>query len=67
MGIRHYRVKYGDTLQKLAKRFYDNGELGPYIYQHNRHNIQNPNVLYPGQILTIPYISPLAKMVADFV
>lgn len=63
--IRKYRVKYGDTLAKLAKHFYGNEELATFIYQHNRHYIQNVNLIYPGQIIVIPHVSPLAEVIKE--
>lgn len=56
-ALRYYRVKYGDTLATLGIKFYGNAGLGIVIYNHNKHYIANPNVLYPGQTIVIPYIS----------
>jgi LysM repeat protein len=47
-----YTVKSGDCLSVIAKR------LGisswNKIYDLNRDKIKNPNLIYPGQVLTIP-------------
>lgn len=44
-----YRVRYGDTLWAISRQF------GVSIASIARENgIQNPNLIYPGQILTIP-------------
>lgn len=53
---RYHRVQWGETLATLAKLYYDNAGLAVFVYQHNRDAIPNPNNIYPGQLLTIPYI-----------
>lgn len=55
-ALRYYRVRYGDTLSRLGKQFYGDERCGIVIYQHNRHYIDNPNLLHPGQLLVIPHI-----------
>ncbi len=49
-----YTVKKGDSLWKLAKQFYGNGAQYPKLFQANSGQIKNPNLIYPGQVLTIP-------------
>ena len=49
-----YTVKPGDTLSKIAQQFY--GEAGQYmkIFEANRDKLKDPNMIHPGQQLTIP-------------
>ncbi len=50
-----YTVVYGDTLYKIAHRFYGNGSLYPRIHEANKDTIgPNPDLIYPGQVFTIP-------------
>lgn len=50
-----YTVVKGDCLWNIAKRFYGNGSKYTVIYNANRGVIGgNPNLIYPGQVLTIP-------------
>lgn len=49
-----YTVAKGDSLWKIAKKFYGDGSQYTVIYQANATKINNPNLIYPGQVLTIP-------------
>ncbi len=49
-----YTVVRGDCLWNIAKKFYGNGSQYTKIYNANRDKIRNPNLIYPGQVLTIP-------------
>lgn len=49
-----YTVKSGDCLWKIAKQFYGNGAEYMKIYNANTDKIKNPNLIYVGQVLTIP-------------
>lgn len=49
-----YTVKAGDTLSKLAERFYNSMSKWDRIYQANRDTVKNPHYIYVGQKLMIP-------------
>lgn len=49
-----YTVKSGDCLWNIAKKFYGNGALYTKISNANKGKIKNANLIYPGQVLTIP-------------
>lgn len=52
-----YTVVPNDCLWNIAKRFYGNGAKYTVIYDANRDVIGgNPNLIYPGQVLTIPAV-----------
>jgi LysM repeat protein len=55
---RTYRVRSGDTLSGIAKRFYGNPARWTWIYAANRSKIHNPNSIYVGETLTIPSHAP---------
>jgi LysM repeat protein len=57
---RSYTVRAGDTLSSIAQRFYGNAADWRRIYQANMSVIQNPNVIYQGQVLRVPYGAPAA-------
>ena len=47
----NYVVKRGDTLWAIASQYLGSGAKYPQIAQEN--NIANPDLIYPGQVLTI--------------
>lgn len=49
-----YTVVKGDCLYNIAKKFYGSGAKYTTIYNANKGVIGNPNLIYPGQVLTIP-------------
>jgi LysM repeat protein len=53
-AARTYTVQPGDTLYRIALRYYGDGNYWPGLYQANRSKISNPNLIYAGQALTIP-------------
>jgi len=51
---RSYTVQNGDSLSKIAKREYGDAQQWRRIYEANRDLIQNPDLIYPGQVFRIP-------------
>ncbi len=49
-----YTVAKGDTLWNIAKKNLGNGARYNEIYNLNKDKIKNPNLIYPGQVLTMP-------------
>lgn len=50
-----YKVKEGDCLYNIAKKFYGDGEKWKKIYDTNKKIIgSNPNLIKAGKVLTIP-------------
>ena len=49
-----YKVKKGDTLWAIAKKYYGSGAKYPKIYNANKKLIKNPNLIHIGWVLTIP-------------
>lgn len=48
-----HTVQSGDTLWAIAKKYYGNGSQYGKIVSANP-GIKNPNLIYPGQVFTIP-------------
>jgi nucleoid-associated protein YgaU len=51
---RSYTVQKGDSLSKIAKREYGDAQAWRRIYEANRDAIENPDLIYPGQVIRIP-------------
>lgn len=51
---RTYTVVAGDSLSKIAKRTYGDANRWRVIYELNKDIIKNPDLIYPGQVLTLP-------------
>ncbi len=49
-----YTVQSGDSLSRIAKRELGSYNLWNVIYEANRDQISDPNVIRPGQVLVIP-------------
>jgi len=57
-AARTYTVRSGDTLSAIAERYYHNSGDWTWIYAANKSKIHNPNSIYVGESLTIPYSAP---------
>lgn len=51
---RVYVVKSGDSLSKIAKEVYGEAKRWPEIFEANKDQIKDPNLIHPGQELKIP-------------
>jgi nucleoid-associated protein YgaU len=49
-----YTVQSGDTLWKIAQEAYGNGAEYMKIFEANRDQLDNPDLIRPGQVLKIP-------------
>ena len=53
-GEQTYTVAKGDTLSHIAKEFYGKAGKWHAIYDANRDQLDDPDKIYPGQVLKIP-------------
>jgi nucleoid-associated protein YgaU len=53
-GGQTYTVVKGDSLSKIAKRYYGDAQQWRKIYEANKDQIQNPDLIHPGQTFRIP-------------
>lgn len=50
----HYTVQKGDTLSHIAKHFYGKASHWHAIFAANRDQLDDPDLIRPGQVLVIP-------------
>ena len=53
----YYTIEKGDTLSKIAQRFYGDPQKYHDLFDANREVIQDPDKIYPGQQIRIPNAS----------
>lgn len=51
-----YTVVSGDSLSKIAKKYYGNAMKYPEIFDANKPMLKDVNKIYPGQVLRIPVL-----------
>ena len=51
---RTHTVVRGDNLWDIARKLLGNGRRNMEIFELNRDQIWNPNLIFPGQVLKIP-------------
>ena len=56
LGARSYTIEKGDTLSGIAKQVYGKASLWQKIFEANRDTIDNPDRIFPGQVITLPEI-----------
>ena len=55
-GSRTYTIEKGDTLSGIAQRFYGKAKYWRQIHEANSAEIENPDRIFPGQVITLPAI-----------
>lgn len=58
-------VQPGNSLWRIARRVYGKGVRYTVIYDANRGQIREADLIYPGQIFKVPMTTPAAVPVAD--
>ncbi|PCH76738.1 MAG: peptidoglycan-binding protein LysM [Flavobacteriaceae bacterium] len=49
-----HTVVSGDSLSKIAKKYYGNAMKYPVLFEANKPMLSHPDKIYPGQVLRIP-------------
>lgn len=52
--VEYYHIASGDSLSKIAKKFYGNAMDYPKLFEANREVIKDADLIYPGQKIRIP-------------
>lgn len=50
----YWTVKSGESLSKIAKDVYDDGSKYMKIFEANKDQLKNPDMIHPGQKLALP-------------
>jgi nucleoid-associated protein YgaU len=53
-GFAQYTVESGDTLSSIAEQFFGDANRWRAIFQANRDQIEDPDRIFPGQVLRVP-------------
>lgn len=51
-----HTVQSGESLSKIAKHYYEDPMKYTKIFEANRDILDNPDMIHPGQELTIPFL-----------
>jgi nucleoid-associated protein YgaU len=54
-GFQQYTVQSSDTLSAIAQQSYGDATLFPRIFEANTNQLSDPNLIFPGQVLRIPF------------
>jgi nucleoid-associated protein YgaU len=49
-----YTIVSGDSLSKIAKKYYGDALKWKTLFEANHEVIQNPDLIYPGQVIRVP-------------
>ena len=52
--VEYYLIQSGDTLSKLAQKFYGDANVYNRIFEANKEVIKNPDLIFVGQKIRIP-------------
>ena len=58
IGERTYTIESGDTLSKIAKEQLGRASAWRDIFEANRDVIDNPDRIFPGQVIKLPPAPP---------
>lgn len=53
-AVEYYTIESGDSLSKIAKRFYGDPMKYKELFEANREIIEDPDKIFPGQKIRIP-------------
>lgn len=60
-----HNIETGESLWNIAENYYDDPYLWPLIYEENRNQIDNPNVVMSGTDLSIPVVEDAKNLTRD--
>jgi len=61
-GMMVHRIRKGETLYKVAQRYYGEKKYWRLVYKHNRDTLESPQDIKAGQLLYLPTTSGANQM-----
>ena len=56
-------IQPGNNLWRISRVLYGTGSKFTMLYEANKDQIRNPNLIYPGQVFKTPDVAPTAETV----
>jgi nucleoid-associated protein YgaU len=56
-------IQPGNNLWRISRVLYGNGNKFTMLYEANKDQIRNPNLIYPGQVFRTPEVAPRANTI----
>lgn len=56
-------IQPGNNLWRISRVLYGNGNKFTMLYEANKDQIRNPNLIYPGQVFRTPEVAPKADTI----
>ncbi|MWD29857.1 LysM peptidoglycan-binding domain-containing protein [Aquicoccus sp. SCR17] len=65
LPVRAVTVQRGNTLWGISRERYGEGILYVQVYEANKDRIRDPDLIYPGQVFTIPELDEENRRIAE--
>ena len=56
-------IQPGNNLWRISRVLYGTGSKFTMLYEANKDQIRNPNLIYPGQVFKTPDVAPKAETI----
>ena len=56
-------IQPGNNLWRISRVLYGKGDKYTVLYQANKDQIRNPDLIYPGQIFKTPDVAPKVETI----
>jgi nucleoid-associated protein YgaU len=56
-------IQPGNNLWRISRVLYGSGTKYTLLYEANKDQIRNPNLIYPGQVFKTPDVAPKAESI----
>ena len=56
-------IQPGNNLWRISRVLYGTGNKFTMLYEANKDQIRNPNLIYPGQVFRTPDVAPKTELI----